>query len=59
MTREIKQTGYLKPDKDRANEILNEIPALKIKKIDYEQAKRDAILFIREPAEVDLWSAFF
>jgi len=55
----MKQTGHLKPNANLTTEALSSMLYNKFQKIDYEQAKRDALPFVRESAELSLWSAEF
>lgn len=55
----LKQSGHIKPN---INMTINEIKEMLIDRfesIDYSQAKEDVIPFIRNKAEIDLWSADF
>ncbi|MEW6042003.1 MAG: nucleotidyl transferase AbiEii/AbiGii toxin family protein [Elusimicrobiota bacterium] len=55
----MKQTGHLKPKDIITTEVLFTLLERKFKSIDYKQAKRDALPFIRDAAEIDQWSEEF
>ncbi|MDP3284270.1 MAG: nucleotidyl transferase AbiEii/AbiGii toxin family protein, partial [Desulfobacterales bacterium] len=55
----MKQTGHLDLKAKITADVLSAMLEKKFKLIDYEQAKRDVLPFIKEPAELNLWSAEF
>ena len=55
----MKQTGHLELDTKLTADGLYEMLYHKFQKIDYEQAKRDALPFVRGADELRLWSAEF
>lgn len=55
----MKQTGHLEPHTKLTSDVLSEMLHNKFQKIDYEQAKRDSLPFVKELDELRLWSPEF
>lgn len=55
----MKQTGHLGSKEVITREVLLSLLGKKFQSIHYEQAKRDMLPFIKEPAQLKLWSAEF
>ena len=55
----MKQTGHLEAKAVMTREMLFSVLEKKFGGINYEQAKRDILPFIKEPAQLNLWSADF
>lgn len=55
----MKQTGHLDPRSELSADVLSAMLNKKFKLIDYDQARRDALPFVKEAAELNLWSAEF
>lgn len=55
----MKQTGHLEPKAMLTREMLFSLLEKKFWDINYEQAKRDILPFIKEPASLHLWSKDF
>ncbi len=55
----MKQTGHINAGEKLSLERLNELFAKRFDSINYEQAKRDVLPFIKDSVKTDIWSTDF
>ena len=59
LQKRLEQTGNWEPDRKLTAEQLREMLKERFSHIDFEEAKRDVLPFIREPQKLELWSEEF
>ena len=59
LSNRMKQTDHLKEGETLTKEVLNQMLLKKFADIDFSQAKRDVLPFIKNPETLDLWSEEF
>lgn len=59
LSNRMKQTDHLKEGETLTKEVLNQMLLKKFADIDFQQAKRDVLPFIKNPETLDLWSEEF